>query len=90
MMRYWEYTWLIRNKKQGGSKMRRKYSIKRNPDEEVANAVEKAVKENDGYCPCRLTKNKDTRCCCREFREQQENGLCHCGLYEKEFIEEEY
>ena len=45
----------------------------------------KALEDNDGYCPCRLIKNVDTKCMCREFREQMAAGLlgeCHCGLYE--------
>lgn len=42
-----------------------------------------AVKANDGYCPCRRTKSADTKCMCREFREQTETGVCHCGLYKK-------
>lgn len=41
-----------------------------------------AVKDNSGYCPCRISKNKDTKCMCKEFREMEE-GICHCGLYEK-------
>ena len=47
--------------------------------------IRKALEDNDGYCPCRLIKNVDTKCMCREFREQMEAGLlgeCHCGLYE--------
>lgn len=45
--------------------------------------IAQAVKDNEGYCPCRLEKTKDTKCMCKEFREQ-ENGVCHCGLYKKE------
>ena len=41
-----------------------------------------AVKDNDGYCPCRRVKNEDTKCMCKEFREGG-LGECHCGLYEK-------
>ena len=46
-------------------------------------SVENALKNNDGYCPCKLQKNEDTKCICKEFREQ-ESGVCHCGLYKKE------
>ena len=42
-----------------------------------------AVKNNDGYCPCMVEKTPDTKCMCKEFREQEESGLCHCGLYKK-------
>lgn len=52
------------------------------PDAEKVKAVRKAVEENDGYCPCRIDKTPDTKCMCREFREQA-SGVCHCGLYEK-------
>ena len=47
--------------------------------------IRKALEDNDGYCPCRLIKNVDTKCMCREFREQMAAGLlgeCQCGLYE--------
>ena len=42
-----------------------------------------AIKENDGYCVCTIEKTADTKCMCKEFREQEESGLCHCGLYKK-------
>lgn len=58
-------------------------AIKQNPDKEYANEVRKKLKENGGYCPCRLEKTPDTKCMCKEFREA-ENGMCHCGLYIKE------
>lgn len=58
-------------------------AIKQNPDKEYANEVRKKLKENGGYCPCRLEKTPDTKCMCKEFREQAE-GMCHCGLYIKE------
>jgi hypothetical protein len=41
------------------------------------------VAANDGYCPCAIEKNEDTRCMCKEFREMDE-GECHCGRYKKE------
>ena len=52
-----------------------------NDAEHVAN-IRQALKDNDGYCPCRLTKTEDTKCICKEFLEQ-EDGECHCGLYIK-------
>ena len=45
--------------------------------------IQKALKDNDGYCPCKLIKNENTKCLCKEFREQ-EKGMCHCGLFIKE------
>lgn len=58
--------------------------IVQNPDTEYANKMKRKLKENAGYCPCVLIKNNDTKCRCREFREQIENGIsgsCHCGLW---------
>ena len=40
------------------------------------------IKSNGGYCPCSLIKNEDTKCMCKEFREQ-ESGECHCGRFIK-------
>lgn len=53
-----------------------------NPDKEYADEIIRKIRENDGYCPCRLQKNEDTKCMCKEFREMEE-GTCHCGLYIK-------
>lgn len=52
-------------------------------DEDVKEVVLRALKNNQGYCPCKLEKTPDTKCICKEFREQLE-GECHCGLYVKE------
>lgn len=57
--------------------------IKVSDDKEVVEEVRKKLKENSGYCPCKLFKNEDTKCICKEFREQTELGECHCGLYVK-------
>ena len=53
-----------------------------NPDEEFVKDIKKQLKANGGYCPCRREKIPDTKCPCKEFREQ-ESGMCHCGLYIK-------
>ena len=50
---------------------------------QVDPSVAELVKQNDGYCPCAVFKTPDTKCICREFAEQKELGLCHCGRYEK-------
>ena len=44
--------------------------------------IEKALKENDGYCPCKLARVPENKCVCEEFR-QSGLGECHCGLYIK-------
>ena len=55
---------------------------------EVDPSIKVLVDSNDGYCPCAVVKTPDTRCVCKEFREQSEPGLCHCGRYGKEWVEE--
>lgn len=58
---------------------------------EQAKKIEQKLKENDGYCPCKLIKNDNTKCMCKEFRETirdmkydndpNATATCHCGLY---------
>ena len=50
---------------------------------EIAPLVKTWVEKNDGYCPCAVEKTEDTKCICKEFREQKESGVCHCGRYYK-------
>ncbi len=53
-------------------------------DRQLLAEIQQALKESGGYCPCKLEHNPDTRCQCKEFREQITNGIpgpCHCGLY---------
>lgn len=57
--------------------------IIKNPNVEIYENVTKAVQENQGYCPCMITKTADTKCPCKEFREQNFAGECHCGRYLK-------
>lgn len=42
----------------------------------------KALKDNDGYCPCRVKKHKNTKCCCKKFL-NQDSGICGCGIFSK-------
>ena len=56
--------------------------IKFTDNVELKEEIQRKLKENDGYCPCRLVKTPDTKCICKEFREQK-SGECHCGLYIK-------
>lgn len=56
----------------------------RNPDDEYAAEVRKLIKDNNGYCPCKLEKTADTKCKCKDFRDQVDAGIegyCHCGLW---------
>lgn len=43
------------------------------------------IKNNEGYCPCSIIKNKDSKCMCKDFKENIIFGECHCGLYFKEY-----
>ena len=54
-----------------------------NEDKELVKEIRKAVKENQGYCPCAAIKTNDVKCMCKEFREQKVEGYCHCKLYKK-------
>lgn len=60
--------------------------IKPNPDTEFYNMITQKVKDNDGYCPCMLTKTPQTKCPCKVFREQDTEGFCHCKRLYKEII----
>lgn len=59
-------------------------TVKLNPNKEYVEQIKKKLKDNGNYCPCRLVKNEDTKCMCKEFRDMVANGItgeCHCGLY---------
>jgi ferredoxin-thioredoxin reductase catalytic subunit len=56
--------------------------IKLNPDKEFVKDFIEKLKDNDGYCPCSISKTPDTKCMCKKFKEQ-DDGECHCGLYYK-------
>ena len=61
--------------------------IKENPDKEIVKTVREGLKAKDGYCPCRIGRDEDNKCMCKEFREQIKDpnfeGYCHCMLYYK-------
>ena len=63
-------------------------NIRLNPDKNIVKTVKDGLKAKDGYCPCRVGKDPDTKCMCKEFREQIADpdfeGYCHCMLYYKE------
>lgn len=63
--------------------MSEELTVSLNPDKETVAEISAALKANGGYCPCAIEKTPDTKCRCKEFREQTTPGLCHCGLYEK-------
>jgi ferredoxin-thioredoxin reductase catalytic subunit len=55
-------------------------NITLNTDLEFVKKIKGDILINGGYCPCSIIKNKDTKCPCKKFREEQE---CCCGLYIK-------
>lgn len=58
-------------------------TIIKNPNESAVEEIELALRQNDGYCPCKLTHIPDNKCMCKEFKEQK-FGWCSCGLYRKQ------
>ncbi len=61
--------------------------IRLNENQDVVRTVKEGLKLKGGYCPCRMERSEDTKCICREFREQMADpefeGYCHCMLYYK-------
>lgn len=62
-------------------------AVRLNEDREIVTTVREGLKRRGGYCPCVLEKSEDTKCMCKEFREQIADpdfeGYCHCMLYYK-------
>ena len=58
-----------------------------NENKELVAKVQEGLKRTGGYCPCRLERTPDTKCMCKEFRDQiadpSYEGYCHCLLYFK-------
>lgn len=59
--------------------------IRQTQNFELAKSIREKLKENDGYCPCAIDKNEDTKCMCKAFRDMV-SGTCPCGLYVKENV----
>ena len=62
--------------------------IRYNENEEIVKVVKEGLRRKDGHCPCMLGRSKDTKCMCKEFRENIQDpdfeGYCRCFLYYKE------
>lgn len=62
--------------------------VRLNENKEIVQQIREGLKATGGYCPCRLERTEDTRCMCKEFREQiadpSYEGYCHCLLYYKD------
>ncbi|ORU01285.1 hypothetical protein D081_0104 [Anaerovibrio sp. JC8] len=58
-----------------------------NENADVVATVKAGLEKTGGYCPCRVEKTEDTKCMCKEFRDQIKDpdyeGYCHCMLYFK-------
>ena len=64
--------------------------VRLNDDINLVTKIRTKLKENEGYCPCVLTKRPEDKCMCKNFREQISQGTegeCHCGLYVIETID---
>ena len=61
--------------------------IRLNENADVVKTVKEGLKRTGGYCPCKLKQSEDTKCMCKEFKEQiadpEFEGYCHCLLYYK-------
>ena len=61
--------------------------IKLNTNKEIVEKIKEGLKRKNGYCPCKLEQSEDTKCMCKEFKEQIADpnfeGYCHCMLYYK-------
>lgn len=62
------------------------YIVEFNPDMKKVKEVKELIKKNKGYCLNCTIKERDTKCMCKQFRNQQFEGLCKCGLYYKKKI----
>lgn len=64
-----------------------KPNVRLNDDKEVVAMIKEGLKARGGYCPCRVSKDDEYKCMCKEFRDQIADpdfeGYCHCMLYYK-------
>lgn len=61
-------------------------SIKQTTDKELLDNIFRQLKENNGYCPCHLTREETDKCMCKEFRDVIHSEIpgtyeCTCGRY---------
>lgn len=47
-------------------------------NQDKAKKILEAIYKNEGYCPCRINKNDDSKCPCKDMIEKND---CHCGLF---------
>ena len=63
--------------------MNKEYISIPNPNFVFRKEIEDNIKNNDGYCITTTEHNDDTKCPCKEFKEQNQTGLCRCGQFYK-------
>ena len=63
-------------------------AVRLNENEEIVKTIKEGLMKKGGYCPCILDISDETKCMCKEFRDQIADpnfeGYCHCMLYYKE------
>ncbi len=63
-------------------------NVRLNEDKEVVKTILEGLKQKGGYCPCKIGKDDEIKCKCKEFRDQiadpEYEGYCHCMLFYKE------
>ena len=48
------------------------------------NAILDAIEKNGGYCPCQAGQTEDTKCHCKDFKENKKIGEpCICKIFVK-------
>ena len=47
-------------------------AVRFNSDKEIVKTIQEGLKRTGGYCPCKIEKTEDTKCMCKEFRDQSE------------------
>ena len=61
--------------------------IRYNENKELVAQIQEGLRRKEGYCPSFLERTPDTKCMCKEFRDQIADpnfeGYCHCLLYYK-------
>ena len=60
--------------------------IQETEDRELLTEILRQLKENNGYCPCHLTREASDKCMCEEFRAILKSNTpgtyeCTCGRY---------
>ena len=60
--------------------------VKITDDIEIKKAIQKSLRNNEGYCPgiANSKGNLKSKCMCEDFLNNVPAGqICHCGLYIK-------